>query len=207
MQGRMRQFGIGVGVCLSVGRDAVALSYGCVTFAVARVYLMALGLRRDRCLARVAVSAPLAHDRAVTRTGQLPSMIAVPRAGLFWATAITSKAARSPTSSRVSLCPISMPASVGTRGCSGDPQTVASVKRCCGRSPSAPGSSLSRTRRGRGRITFAVVGLDGLLERLAARGIEHEPIETYSNGVRHVDVPDPDGNAIAFAEPPDAAGA
>jgi hypothetical protein len=25
-----------------------------------------------------------------------------------------------------------------------------------------------------------------------------------SNGVRHVKVPDPDGNAIAFAEPPDA---
>jgi hypothetical protein len=27
---------------------------------------------------------------------------------------------------------------------------------------------------------------------------------TYSNGVRHVKIPDPDGNAIAFAEPPDA---
>jgi hypothetical protein len=37
--------------------------------------------------------------------------------------------------------------------------------------------------------------------------IEHEPIETYSNGVRHVNVPDPDGNTIAFAEPPDAASA
>ena len=59
---------------------------------------------------------------------------------------------------------------------------------------------------GTGRITFAVAGLDGLLERLAAERIEHEPIETYSNGVRHVNVPDPDGNAIAFAEPPDAAG-
>jgi catechol 2,3-dioxygenase-like lactoylglutathione lyase family enzyme len=47
-------------------------------------------------------------------------------------------------------------------------------------------------RAGAGRITFAVVGLDALLERLAAEGIEHEPIETYSNGVRHVDVPDPD---------------
>ena len=57
---------------------------------------------------------------------------------------------------------------------------------------------------GTGRITFAVAGLDGLLERLAAERIEHEPIETYSNGVRHVNVPDPDGNAIAFAEPPDA---
>jgi catechol 2,3-dioxygenase-like lactoylglutathione lyase family enzyme len=56
---------------------------------------------------------------------------------------------------------------------------------------------------GAGRITFAVAGLDALLERLAAERIEYEPIETYSNGVRHVKVPDPDGNAIAFAEPPD----
>ena len=60
-------------------------------------------------------------------------------------------------------------------------------------------------RAGTGRITLAVAGLDALLERLAAQGIEYEPIETYSNGVRHVDVPDPDGNAIALAEPPDAA--
>jgi len=58
---------------------------------------------------------------------------------------------------------------------------------------------------GAGRITLAVAGLDALLERLAAEGIEYEPIETYSNGVRHVDVPDPDGNAIAFAEVPPAA--
>jgi catechol 2,3-dioxygenase-like lactoylglutathione lyase family enzyme len=56
---------------------------------------------------------------------------------------------------------------------------------------------------GGGRITLAVTGLDTLLERLAAERIEHEPIETYSNGVRHVNVPDPDGNSIAFAEPPD----
>ncbi len=28
--------------------------------------------------------------------------------------------------------------------------------------------------------------------------------ETYSNGVRHTKVPDPDGNAIAFAEAPDS---
>jgi hypothetical protein len=60
-------------------------------------------------------------------------------------------------------------------------------------------------RAGAGRITLAVAGLDELVERLAAQRIEHEPIETYSNGVRHVKVPDPDGNAIAFAEPPDAA--
>jgi hypothetical protein len=36
-------------------------------------------------------------------------------------------------------------------------------------------------------------------------GIDHEPIETYTNGVRHTKVPDPDGNAVAFAEPRDAA--
>jgi catechol 2,3-dioxygenase-like lactoylglutathione lyase family enzyme len=58
---------------------------------------------------------------------------------------------------------------------------------------------------GAGRITLAVIGLNALLEGLTARGIGHEAIETYSNGVRHVNVPDPDGNAIAFAEPPDAA--
>ena len=56
---------------------------------------------------------------------------------------------------------------------------------------------------GAGRITLLVSGLDGLLERLAAGGIEHKPIETYSNGVRHVSVPDPDGNAIAVAELPE----
>jgi catechol 2,3-dioxygenase-like lactoylglutathione lyase family enzyme len=60
---------------------------------------------------------------------------------------------------------------------------------------------------GAGRITLAVAGLDALLEHLAAQGIAYEPIETYSNGVRHVKVPDPDGNAIALAEPPDAASA
>jgi catechol 2,3-dioxygenase-like lactoylglutathione lyase family enzyme len=55
---------------------------------------------------------------------------------------------------------------------------------------------------GAGRITLAVTGLDALLERLTAERIEHEPIETYANGVRHVNIPDPDGNMIAFAEPP-----
>jgi catechol 2,3-dioxygenase-like lactoylglutathione lyase family enzyme len=60
---------------------------------------------------------------------------------------------------------------------------------------------------GAGRITLAVTGLDELLEGLAARRIEHEPIETNSNGARHVNIPDPDGNRIAFVEPPDAASA
>jgi catechol 2,3-dioxygenase-like lactoylglutathione lyase family enzyme len=62
-------------------------------------------------------------------------------------------------------------------------------------------------RAGAGRITLAVVGLDALLERLAAQRIRHEPIETYSDGVRHVKILDLDGNALAFAELPDAASA
>src|SRR5262245_20594006 len=41
-------------------------------------------------------------------------------------------------------------------------------------------------RAGAGRITLAVVGLDALLDGLLARRIDHEPAETYSNGVRHV---------------------
>jgi len=73
----------------------------------------------------------------------------------------------------------------------------------------ADGASLfiepDEARAGSGRITFAVAGLDELLARLAAERVEHEPLETYSNGVRHVTIPDPDGNALAFAEPPDAA--
>ena len=55
---------------------------------------------------------------------------------------------------------------------------------------------------GAGRITLVVAKLDVLLEHLVAQGIEHEPVATYSNGVRHVKIPDPDGNAIALAEPP-----
>ncbi|UJA21905.1 VOC family protein [Thermoleophilia bacterium SCSIO 60948] len=57
-------------------------------------------------------------------------------------------------------------------------------------------------RAGSGRITFAVAELDELLAGLAARGIQHRPIETYASGVRHVAIPDPDGNALAFAEAP-----
>jgi catechol 2,3-dioxygenase-like lactoylglutathione lyase family enzyme len=57
---------------------------------------------------------------------------------------------------------------------------------------------------GAGRITLGVARLDALLERLVGEDIRHGPIETYSNGVRHTKVPDPDGNAIAFAELPDA---
>jgi hypothetical protein len=52
---------------------------------------------------------------------------------------------------------------------------------------------------------WALGGLSGccdILARLAAHGIEHEPAETYGNGVRHVEVLDPDGNSLSLAEVP-----
>ena len=51
-------------------------------------------------------------------------------------------------------------------------------------------------------ITLGVSGLDEILARLAAHGIEHEPVETYRNGVRHVVVLDPDRNSLSLAEVP-----
>ena len=35
-----------------------------------------------------------------------------------------------------------------------------------------------------------------------AHGVGHEPVETCSNGVRHVVVLDPDGNSLSLAEMP-----
>ena len=52
-------------------------------------------------------------------------------------------------------------------------------------------------------ITFGVTDLDEILARLAAAGIQHEPVETYGNGVRHVEVLDPDGNSLSLAQAPD----
>ena len=51
-------------------------------------------------------------------------------------------------------------------------------------------------------ITLGVTGLDAILARLAVHGIDHEPVETYSNGVRHVVALDPDGNSLSLAEAP-----
>lgn len=50
-------------------------------------------------------------------------------------------------------------------------------------------------------VTFGVSGLEltEALARLASHGIAHEPVETYSNGVRHVEVLDPDGNSLSLA--------
>ncbi|MEU6765532.1 VOC family protein [Streptomyces sp. NPDC046853] len=55
---------------------------------------------------------------------------------------------------------------------------------------------------GTAMITLGVTDLDDILARLAAHGIEHDPLETYSNGVRHVVVRDPDGNSLSLAEAP-----
>ncbi|TDC99766.1 VOC family protein [Nonomuraea deserti] len=55
---------------------------------------------------------------------------------------------------------------------------------------------------GTAMVTFGVTGLDDILARLATHGISHEPVETYSNGVRHVVVLDPDGNSLSLAEAP-----
>ena len=51
-------------------------------------------------------------------------------------------------------------------------------------------------------ITFGVTNLEEILGRLAAAGIHHEPVETYGNGVRHVEVIDPDGNSLSLAQSP-----
>jgi len=51
-------------------------------------------------------------------------------------------------------------------------------------------------------VTFGVTDLDEALARLAAHGISHGAVETYGNGVRHVDVLDPDGNSLSLAQAP-----
>jgi hypothetical protein len=62
--------------------------------------------------------------------------------------------------------------------------------------------SMRAARVGGTMITLGVTDLDDILARLAAHGIEHEPVETYGNGVRHVEVLDPDGNSLSLAELP-----
>ncbi len=60
-----------------------------------------------------------------------------------------------------------------------------------------------RARRvGGGMITLGVTGLDEILDRLAAHGVDYAPVEVYGNGVRHVEVLDPDRNSLSLAEAP-----
>lgn len=51
-------------------------------------------------------------------------------------------------------------------------------------------------------LTLGVEDLDKILARLAAHGVEHAPVETYGNGVRHVVIVDPDGNRLSLAAAP-----
>lgn len=53
-------------------------------------------------------------------------------------------------------------------------------------------------------VTFGVSGpeLSGALARFSEHGIAHGPVETYSNGVQHVEVLDPDGNSLSLAALP-----
>lgn len=45
---------------------------------------------------------------------------------------------------------------------------------------------------------IGVEGVDEILARLDGHGIGHESLEVYDNGVRHVDIVDPDGNVLSL---------
>ncbi|MDT7785021.1 MAG: hypothetical protein QOF58_3440 [Pseudonocardiales bacterium] len=53
-------------------------------------------------------------------------------------------------------------------------------------------------------VTFGVSGaeLAEALARCASHDVAHGPVETYSNGVQHVEVLDPDGNSLSLAAVP-----
>jgi catechol 2,3-dioxygenase-like lactoylglutathione lyase family enzyme len=55
---------------------------------------------------------------------------------------------------------------------------------------------------GRGVVTVFVDDLDAQVAAVAARGLEPDERETYSNGVRKVLYRDPDGNELGFAGAP-----
>lgn len=57
-------------------------------------------------------------------------------------------------------------------------------------------------RAGGGLITLGVDSIEPFLSRWREEGLEHEPVETYGNGVRHVTIIDPDGNSVSLAEAP-----
>lgn len=54
--------------------------------------------------------------------------------------------------------------------------------------------------------TVFVEDLDGLVDEIAARGIEPAERETYSNGVRKATYRDPDGNEIGLGGAPPTPG-
>jgi catechol 2,3-dioxygenase-like lactoylglutathione lyase family enzyme len=57
-------------------------------------------------------------------------------------------------------------------------------------------------RAGNGLVTVFVDDLDAVVAEIAARGLEADERETYSNGVRKITYRDPDGNEIGFGGAP-----
>jgi hypothetical protein len=55
-------------------------------------------------------------------------------------------------------------------------------------------------------VTIFVEDLDAHVAAAAARGVEPDERETYSNGVRKVLYRDPDGNELGFGGPPLSSG-
>jgi hypothetical protein len=55
-------------------------------------------------------------------------------------------------------------------------------------------------------VTIFLDDLDAQLASIAIRGLQHDELETYANGVRKAIYCDPDGNQLGFAgAPPDKA--
>lgn len=59
-----------------------------------------------------------------------------------------------------------------------------------------------KERAGGGLMTLGVESIEPYLLRWLTAGLEHETVETYDNGVRHVTMIDPDGNSLSLAEAP-----
>ena len=57
-------------------------------------------------------------------------------------------------------------------------------------------------RAGRGVVTVFIDDLDARVAEIAARGLEPDERETYSNGVRKIVYRDPDGNEVGFGGAP-----
>jgi catechol 2,3-dioxygenase-like lactoylglutathione lyase family enzyme len=57
-------------------------------------------------------------------------------------------------------------------------------------------------RAGQSVVTLFADDLDAHLAEIAARGLDPDERETYSNGVRKATYRDPDGNEIGFGGPP-----
>jgi catechol 2,3-dioxygenase-like lactoylglutathione lyase family enzyme len=55
-------------------------------------------------------------------------------------------------------------------------------------------------------VTIFIEDLDAYVAGIAARGLEPDERESYSNGVRKVLYRDPDGNELGFGGPPHATG-